>query len=122
MEKDLFYRGYGSCFTPFENREQTSFTWLTDDPEYALEYAEEEDDMIATVELLTEAIVSVASLSENFDYIDPTESEMQILYNRGIQGFWFEANHGNSLCVCINKQYVGLLRIQDRKGFKKSLD
>lgn len=121
MEKDLYYRGYSSCYAPFENKEQTSFTWITDDPLYALEYAEDEDGVIATVRLLTTAIAPVASLPEEMDLYDPEESEMQKLYKCGMHGFWFEANQGDSLCICINKQCVELLKIQSSMEFKISL-
>lgn len=115
---DLYYRGYDSRYGVFESRENHSFTWITDDAEYALEYAKNKlFGKIAIIELTSNKIGGVFSLDEYTDYYAPTESEMQSLYGNGEWGYGFYCNDDISYCVCVNKCFLKIVCVVDSNTF-----
>jgi len=119
---DLYFRGYDSRYGVFDSEEKYSFTWATEDPEYALEYAKDKPyGRIAIVELETDEIGGVFSLSEDTDYYDPSEKAMKSLYKNGYWGYGFYCNSDNSYCICVNKNFLKINCIVDCSIFIECL-
>lgn len=114
LRDDLYYRGYDSRYGIFESRENHSFTWITDDAEYALEYAKDKPfGKIAIIELKSNEIGGVYSLNESTDYYNPSDEEMQRLYGSGYSGYGFYCNDDSSYCICVNRNVLDIISAVD---------
>jgi len=116
----IYYRGFDSQFSVFENPERHNFTWVTDDPYYALEYAEGEHGRVAIVELMSVNIGSPWELTDD-DYLSPSDEAMEDLYSRGLCGYWFYANHDSSYCLCANPASFTVREVLNAQDFKELL-
>lgn len=118
--EDLYYRGYDSRYGVFDSKENYSFTWITDDAEYALEYIPDKLlNKIAVIKLLTDEIGDVFSLDEYADLYEPTEKEMHHLYKRGFWGYGFD--DGKYYIVCVNKTKLKVMAIVEPTIFSECL-
>ena len=108
LREDIFYRGFCSKYDVFESKKKQSYTWLTTDAEYALEYAKDNGN-IAFIEIKNAAIGDIFDLDENTDLYEPSEEDMETLYKNGLDGYTFYANNNESLCVCIKKDVLQLI-------------
>jgi len=105
----VYYRGYDSRYGVFDSGDKYSslYTWLTDDFEYAVEYASENKyGKVAKIKLTCseDDIGSLYDLPEECDYYDPGDDDFQeYILDEGLCGYDFYANDDESYCLCVSK-------------------
>ena len=114
-ERYIYYRGYDSRYGVFDSNNEYGqlYTWVTDEPEYALEYAEENKyGKVAKVRITCsdDEIGGVLDLPEDVDYYDPGDEEFQeCILDQGLKGYGFEAGDYDDYCICISKNCVEVI-------------
>jgi len=116
MCNNIYFRGYDSQYGVFNSHNKLSYTWITSDSEYALEYAV---DKVAIIDIGSACLGSILDLEESADIYEPTEEDMDSLYQKGYDGYEFDANRGNSPCICIKKEKLHLLCNLPKNLFSK---
>lgn len=117
VNENVYFRGYNSDFDIFGNKDSHSFTWITDDLQYAAEYARVSSGRIAVVKLMPGNIADAYFLDEDFDYIAPAEEDMMSLYASGFIGYSFYANHNDSYCLCVKSNALKVCGIINKTEF-----
>lgn len=111
-EPDVYYRGYDSRYGVFDSNNQYGqlYTWVTDEPEYALEYAEHNEyGKVAKVRVTCDdrKIGGVSDLPDDADYYDPGDDIFrEYILNNGLEGYGFTAGEYDDFCMCVSKDCV----------------
>lgn len=116
---DVFFRGFDSMYGAFSSYKTQSYTWLTDDAEYALDYANH-NGKIAIVKIKNANIGNIYDLEESTDIYESSENDMESLYKNGFDGYAFYVNNNNSLCICIKKDVLQLITCMSVEAFKEN--
>ena len=114
-DEDFYYRGYDSRYGVFDSPSEYSklYTWVTDSPEYALEYAENNKyGKVAKVRITCsdDEIGGVLDLPEDVDYYDPGDDMFkEFILDNGLKGYGFTAGEYDDFCMCISKDCVEVI-------------
>ena len=115
-DKDVYYRGYDSRYGVFDSDNEYGqlYTWVTDEPEYALEYAKNNEyGKVAKVRITCsdDEIGGALDLPEDVDYYDPGDEEFQeCVLDQGLKGYGFDAGeYDDFFCICISKDCVEVI-------------
>ena len=111
-----FYRGYDGRYSPLDSDESNAslYTWITDDFDYANEYAKEcgKYGKVAKIEIYAEPdeIGTTKDLPKGVDYLDPGDEVFKNnIIEKGLVGYQFDItnnyspNGSLSWCLCIAK-------------------
>ena len=95
-----YYRGYNSKY----GSQRDYMLWITDDISYARAYGNRVEEIVIDTKNLN--LASCYTVDEivgyEFDYYDGLdEEEAQMVLSEGYNGYEFEANHGDSDCICL---------------------
>lgn len=108
LNYSIWYRGYDGTYG--SDRGEANLLWLTDDLEYAKEYAMEIPNRTpGHVGVVKKYVIdfdqcngSIYDLPEDVDYYDgPDEQLQQELLAQGINSYCFYANDDSSYCMCL---------------------
>ena len=111
-EPDVYYRGYDSRYGVFDSDNQYGqlYTWVTDEPEYAIEYAENNEyGKVAKVRVTCDdrKIGGVSDLPDDADYYDPGDDIFrEYILSNGLEGYGFTAGEYDDFCMCVSKDCV----------------
>lgn len=111
-EPDVYYRGYDSRYGVFDSDNQYGqlYTWVTDEPEYALEYAEHNEyGKVAKVRVTCDdrKIGGVSDLPDDAEYYDPGDDIFrEYILSNGLEGYGFTAGEYDDFCMCVSKDCV----------------
>lgn len=125
-DKDIYYRGYDSRYGVFDSDNEYGqlYTWVTDEPEYALEYAKNNEyGKVAKVRITCsdDEIGGVLDLLDDVDYYDPGDEEFQeCILDQGLKGYGFEAGDYDDYCICISKDCVEVIDPDVEVEFEES--
>ena len=114
-EQDVYYRGYDSRYGVFDSNDPYAqlYTWITDEIDYAAEYAVDNPyGKIAKVRLTcsNEVIGGPLDLQDGVDYIDPGDDAFKRdILDEGMKGYGFLAGDYDDYCVCISKDCVEVI-------------